>query len=181
VTGLLLLALATALLLGGAELFVEHVAAAAARLGLSVLAVAVLLAGAEPEELLTAVLASAADRPGLAAGDALGATTTALTAALGLAALARPLPVGRRVRRYGAGSALAGALAVLALLDGLVTRTEGLLLLLSYVLLVAGVWRLERTPPVIGELAELAERDGERTGTAPPGRRSASSWSGWRS
>jgi len=167
VTGALLLVLAAALLLGGAELFVEHAAAAAARLGLSVLAVAVLLAGAEPEELLTAVLASAADRPGLAAGDALGATTTALTAALGLAALARPLPVGRRVRRYGLGSALAGALAVLALLDGLVTRTEGLLLLLSYLLLVAGVWRLERTPPVIGELAELAERDGEQDGDRP--------------
>ena len=37
---------------------------------LSVVAVAVLLAGAEPEELVTAVLASAQDRPGLAAGDA---------------------------------------------------------------------------------------------------------------
>ena len=154
-TGLLLLLLAAGLLVAGAELFAEHAAAAAGRLGLTVVAVAVLLAGAEPEELVTAVLASAADRPGLAVGDAVGANLTMLTAALGLAALVRPLPVGRRVRLYAVGAAVAGLLAVLVLLDGRVTRVEGVLLLLAYAGLVAAVWRRERTPPLIGELAEL--------------------------
>jgi len=119
----------------------------------------VLLAGAEPEELVTAVLASAQDRPGLAAGDALGANLTMLTAALGLAALARPLPVGRRTRQYAIASAVAGLLAVVALLDGRVGRDEGVLLLLAYAGGVAAVWRRERTPPAIGEPAELDDDD----------------------
>jgi cation:H+ antiporter len=119
----------------------------------------VLLAGAEPEELLTAVLASARERPGLAAGDALGANITMLTAALGLAALVQPLPVGRRVRLYAVGATGAGLLAVGGLLDGRVGRVEGAGLLLAYALLVAAVWRRERTPPAIGELAELDDDD----------------------
>jgi cation:H+ antiporter len=109
--------------------------------------------------LVTAVLASAQDRPGLAAGDALGANVTMLTAALGLAALVHPLPVGRRVRTYAVGAAGAGLLAVAVLVDGVLSRVEGGLLLLVYALLVAAVWRRERTPPAIGELAELAELD----------------------
>jgi cation:H+ antiporter len=121
--------------------------------------VGILLAGAEPEELLTAVVASAQGRPGLAAGDAIGANVTMLTAALGLAALVRPLPVGRRVRQYAVGAAGAGLLALLALLDGRVSQVEGALLVLAYAGLVAAVWRLERTPPVIGELAELDDDD----------------------
>ena len=152
----LLLLAAAGLLVAGAELFVDSAAAAASRLGVTVLAVAVLLAGAEPEELVTAVLASAADRPGLAVGDAVGANITMLTAVLGLAALVRPLPVGRRTRTYAVGAAVAGLLAVLALLGG-IGSGEGALLLLAYAGLVALVWRREQAPPVIGELAELAE------------------------
>ena len=127
----------------------------------------VLLAGAEPEELLTAVLASAQERPGLAAGDAVGANLTMLTAALGLAALARPLPVGRTVRLYAAGAGVAGVAALLTFLDGRIGRVEGAGLLALYALLVGAVWRRERTPPVIGELAELDDDEAERgTGLA---------------
>lgn len=164
-TALLLLAAAAVLLVVGAELFVENAAAAAARLGVTVLAVAVLLAGAEPEELLTGVLASAQDRPGLAVGDAVGANVTMLTAALGLAALVRPLPVGRRTRLYAGGAAVAGLLAVLALVGG-VSRLDGALLVLAYAGLVAGVWRREQAPPVIGELAELDEGRADGPGDA---------------
>ena len=89
-----LLLVSVGLLVADAELFVENAAAAAGRLGVTLLAVAVLLASAEPEELLTAALASAQGRPGLAVGDAIGANVTMLTAALGLAALVRPLPIG---------------------------------------------------------------------------------------
>ncbi|WP_088320814.1 sodium:proton exchanger [Kineosporia sp. R_H_3] len=157
--GVLLLAGAAVALVVGAELFVENVARAARRLGLTIVAVGILLAGAEPEEALTGVLASAAGRPGLAAGDAIGANVTMLTAALGLAALARPLPVGRRVREYAAGAAVAGLLAVAVLADGVVGRVEGGLLLLAYVALVALVWWREREPPAIGELAEVDDDD----------------------
>ncbi|MDT7573070.1 MAG: cation:H+ antiporter [Actinomycetota bacterium] len=159
--GALLLLLATVLLVAGAELFVENAAAASKRLGVTVLAVGLLLAGAEPEELLTGVLASGSGHPGLAAGDALGANVTMLTATLGLAALLRPVPVGHRVRVYGVLSSVAGVLAVLAVLGGHVGRLEGGLLVLAYVVLVAVIWRREQQPPSIGELAEM-EEDGEK-------------------
>jgi cation:H+ antiporter len=159
VIGLAFLLVAAALLVGGAELFVENASAAARRLGVTVLAVGILLAGAEPEELLTGVLASLKDRPGLAAGDAIGANVTMLTACLGLAALVRPLRLGRRVRQYAALSAVAGVLAVLALLDGHVGRVEGGLLVLAYVALVGLVWWREQEPPKLGELAELDDDD----------------------
>jgi cation:H+ antiporter len=161
VIGLLLLVLATVLLVAGAELFVENAAAASKRLGVTVLAIGLLLAGAEPEELLTGVLASGSGHPGLAAGDALGANVTMLTATLGLAALLRPVPVGHRVRVYGVLSSVAGLLAVLAVLGGHVGRVEGGLLVLAYVVLVAVIWRRERQPPSIGELAEI-EEEGEK-------------------
>jgi cation:H+ antiporter len=164
VLGWLLLAAAAVLLVGGAELFVENAAGAARRLGVTVVAVGVLLAGAEPEELLTAVIAAARDRPGLAAGDAIGANVTMLTACLGLAAVVRPLHLGRRVRGYALLSAGAGVLAALALLSGDVGRLEGALLLAAYAGMVGLVWWREREPPVLGELAELAE--GQQPGRA---------------
>ena len=165
-TGLLLLAASAGLLIAGAELFVRHVAGAARRLRVSVLAVALLLAGAEPEELLTAVLAALRGHPGLAAGVAVGANVTMLTATLGLAALLRPLPVGRRVRRYAAVSAAAGVLAVAALAGGHVSRWEGGVLLAGYAAVVALVWWRERRPPSIGELAE-ADTGGDEANPAP--------------
>lgn len=159
--GWLLLLGAAALLVVGAEMFVANAAGAARRLGVTVIAVGVLLAGAEPEELLTAVIAALQDRPGLAAGDAIGANVTMLTACLGLAALVRPLALGRRVRQYAVLSAVAGVLAVLVLLSGGVGRLEGGLLLVAYVGLVALVWWREKAPPTLGELAEVAEEEDE--------------------
>lgn len=156
-TGALQLVLAAALLIAGAELFVDNAAGAGRRLGVTVVAVGVLLAGAEPEELLTAVIAAARDRPGLAVGDAIGANVTMLTACVGLAALVRPLHLGVRVRQYAVASAVAGGLALLALLGGTVGRVEGALLLLAYGGLVGLVWWREKAPPAIGELAEVEQ------------------------
>lgn len=164
--GLLLLGGATVLLVAGAELFAENADSAARRLGLSVLAVGLLLAGAEPEELLTGIIAAAHHHAGLAAGDALGANVTMLTLTVGLAAIVRPLPVGGRVRRYAIGSAVAGVAAVLALAGGGVGRVGGALLVAGYAVLVAVVWWFEREPPAIGELAEAAEAHHDERSTS---------------
>lgn len=156
---LLLLLAGAALLTAGAEAFAEHIGEAASRLGVSVLALGILLAGAEPEEAVTAMLASAQGYPELAAGDAIGANLVILTLAVGLAALLAPLPVGRRVVEYAAAAAVAGALAVGLLWDGMLGRPESTLLLVAYVAGVVWVWRREKEPPLLGELAELAEED----------------------
>ena len=155
------------LLVLGAEWFAGNVSAAAGKLGLSVFAVGLLLAGAEPEEAVTAVLASLDGHPALAAGDVIGANVVILALALGLAALLSPLPVSRRVKQYAGAAAVAGSLAVLVLLNGHVGRAEGCGLVVAYVAGVVVVWRRERVPPVIGEVAELFEGDDEPAGRSP--------------
>jgi cation:H+ antiporter len=157
IIGFLLLVVATALLVAGAELFVRNAAATAARLGVTVVAVGVLLAGAEPEELVTSAFAAARGAPELAVGDALGANVALLTLVLGLAAFLRPLPFAGRVRHYAAVAAGAGGLAVLVLIGGRVGRLEGLALLAAYAGVVAFVWVREKALPVVGELAETEE------------------------
>jgi cation:H+ antiporter len=153
----LLLVGGAVLLTAGAEGFAEHVTGAASRLGVSVLALGLLLAGAEPEEAVTAMLASGRDHPALAAGDAIGANLVILTLTIGLAALLGRLPVTRRVMQYAVAAAVAGAVTVLLAWNGVVGRLEGAVLVLLYVGGVAWVWRRERRPPMIGELSELEE------------------------
>lgn len=165
--GIVLLAVAATLLWLGAELFVENAAAAGKRLGVTGLAVGLLLAGAEPEELITAVIAAVRGQGGIAAGDAIGANITMLTLVLGLAALLRPVPTGGRVRQYLVGAALLGAAAAVAV-PGDVGRLGGAVLVLVYVGAVAFVWIRERQPPAIGELAELEEEEEGETAEGRP-------------
>lgn len=170
VVPVLLLAVGAGLLTVGAEGFAENVTGAADRLGVSVLALGVLLAGAEPEEAVTAMLASGQGHPALAAGDAVGANLVILTLTLGLAALVTRLPVGRRALQYGVASAVLGAVSLVFLLNGVLGRLEGLVLVLLYVGGVVCVWHREKQPPLIGELAELTELDDkeESSGRALP-------------
>jgi len=170
VIAVVLLVAGAALLTAGAEAFAEHITAASSRVGVSVLALGILLAGAEPEEAVTAMLAAAQGHPALAAGDAIGANLVILTVTLGLAALLTPLPVSRRVMQYAAAAAAVGGLAVGVMWNGVLGRGEGTVLLLVYVLGVLWVWRREKEPPVVGELAELAEPAEEEPGSEVPSR-----------
>ena len=61
-----------ALIVWGAETFAEHLSVAAVRLGVSTFALALLLAGAEPEELATSVTAALRHAPGIALGNVVG-------------------------------------------------------------------------------------------------------------
>lgn len=158
---------AAALLWFGAELFVENSSSAGSRLGVTGLAVGLLLAGAEPEELITAVIAAVRGQGGIAAGDAIGANITMLTMVMGLAAALRPLPTGGRVRQYLVGASGVGVLAAL-LVPGGVSRSEGAVLIVAYLVAVAFVWVRERQPPAIGELAELQEDREEESPEEPP-------------
>ena len=166
-----LLVAGAVLLTVGAEAFAEHITEASSRLGVSVLALGVLLAGAEPEEAVTAMLASGQGHPALAAGDAIGANLVILTVTVGLAALLAPLPVSRRVAQYAGAAAAAGVLAVALTWNGVLGRGEGLVLLLAYVAGVVWVWRREKQPPMIGEMAELAEEQAEEAQQAGNGHR----------
>src|SRR4030095_6080141 len=78
----------------GAETFAEHLTDASARLGVTTFALALLLAGAEPEELATSVTAALRGVPATAFGDVIGTNVAMCTVALGLGALIAPLPFG---------------------------------------------------------------------------------------
>lgn len=159
VWSVVLLVVGAVLLTVGAETFAENVTAAAAKLGVSVLALGVLLAGAEPEEAVTAVLASAQGHPALAAGDAIGANLVVLTLTLGLAALVSSLPVSARVVEYAVAAAVLGAVALVFLWNGVMSRLEGGILVGAFAAGVLWVWRREQEPPVVGELAELGHHE----------------------
>src|SRR5215472_19211975 len=95
----LLLLIGTGLLLAGADWFLDGAGDLARALGVSALVLGVLLAGLEPEEMLTAAIASARGAPALAVGNVVGTNVTMVTAALGLSALLSPMVIDRRVRR----------------------------------------------------------------------------------
>src|SRR5690606_28331329 len=109
--------------------------------------------GAEPDELATALTAAARGEPGIAWGVAIGSNIALLGLILGLAALARPVRLDARVRRYAAGAAGLGALAaVFATTGAVLDRAEGGVLVAAYLLGAALVWQAERAPPPIGEI-----------------------------
>ena len=139
----------------GAETFAEHLAVASTRLGVSAFALALLLAGAEPEELATAVTASLRDAPAIVFGDVIGANVAICSVALGVGALVAPLPFDRGVFRYGLAGLAAGTLAAGLSWNGTLSRLGGLVLVVAYVAFVVVIWLLERHPPTLGETGEL--------------------------
>jgi cation:H+ antiporter len=141
----------------GAEAFAEHLAPAAVALRVSTFALALLLAGAEPEELATGVAASLRHAPGVAFGDVAGANVAMCLVALGVGAVLAPLPFGTRVRRYGLAAVPVGVACTVIAWGGQVSRPEGLGLVGLYLAYVAVIWALEGQPPILGETAELAE------------------------
>src|SRR5437763_13187714 len=124
-----LLAVGTILLLAGADWFLDGVEDLARSLGVSALLLGVLLAGIEPEEMLTSAIASGRSAPGLAIGNVIGTNVTIITVALGLSALISPIIIERSVRRQALIATLASILPVVLLFLGIVTQLEGILLL----------------------------------------------------
>lgn len=141
----------------GAETFAKHLGGAAVRLQVSSFALALLLAGAEPEELATTIAATLRDAPAIAFGDVIGANIAICLVALGVGGIVAPLPFGKRVMRYALFGFPIGVTAVGFIWDGQVTRIEGAILLALYVLYLGIIWAVERQPPAMGETGALEE------------------------
>jgi cation:H+ antiporter len=128
-----LLAVGTLLLVVGADWFLDGAGDLARAFGVSALVLGVLLAGLEPEEMLTAAIASGRGAPTLAVGNVIGTNVTIITAALGLSALIFPMIIDRSVRRQALIATVVSVLPVVLLLSGVVTQLEGVLLLVVFV------------------------------------------------
>ncbi len=166
---LIVFVVGVAVIVWGAEAFAEHLGAASVRLGVSSFALALLLAGAEPEELATAVAASLRGSPGIALGDVVGANVAICLVALGVGAWIAPLPFRAGVMRYALLGLPLGAVGAWFAWDGEVNRLEGGVLVVLYVAYVAAIWWAERKPPMLGEVGELAEAR-EAAGAGATGR-----------
>src|SRR5229473_2182573 len=105
-----LLVVGTLLLLLGADWFLDGAGDLARALGMSALVLGVILAGLEPEEMLTAAIASARGAPSLAVGNVIGTNVTIVTLALGLSALITPIVIDIRVRRQALAATLVSIL-----------------------------------------------------------------------
>lgn len=160
---LIVLAAGVGAIVWGAEAFAEHLGKAAVVLGVSSFALALLLAGAEPEELATAVIASLRGSPGIALGDVIGANVTICLVALGVGALVAPLPFAGSALRYAMLGLPLGVVGAWFAWDGNVSRPEGAVLILLYVAYVSLIWIVERHPPSLGEVEELQEAQAANT------------------
>ena len=128
-----LLVVGTGLLLIGADWFLDGAGDLARALGVSALVLGVLLAGLEPEEMLTAAIASARGAPALAVGNVIGTNVTIVTAALGISALIFPMVIDESVRRQALIATMVSVLPLVLLFLGIVTQLAGVLLLVVFV------------------------------------------------
>src|SRR6266702_7980993 len=139
-----LLVAGSVLLLLGADWFMDGVRDLARSLGMSALVLGVILAGLEPEEMLTAAIASGRGAPALAVGNIIGTNVTIVTVALGLSALIFPMVIDRSVRRQALIATLVSVLPVVLLFLGVVTQMEGILLLVVFVGYTIFLFRTDR-------------------------------------
>jgi cation:H+ antiporter len=139
-----LLVVGTLLLVLGADWFLDGAGDLARALGVSALVVGVLLAGLEPEEMLTAAIASARGAPALAVGNVIGTNVTMVTVALGLSALIFPMTISVRVRRQALIATLVSIIPIVLLFLGVVTQLEGVFLLVVFVGYTLFLFRTDR-------------------------------------
>ena len=147
----------TLLLLLGADWFLDGAGDLARALGVSALVLGVVLAGLEPEEMLTAAIASARGAPTLAVGNVIGTNVTIVTVALGLSALIFPLVIDRSVRRQALIATLVSIIPIVLLFRGEVTQLEGALLLVVFVGYTMFLFRTDRE--AIKRMAEVEADD----------------------
>ncbi|MBA3822368.1 MAG: sodium:calcium antiporter [Ktedonobacterales bacterium] len=161
----------TLLLLRGADWFTDGATDLARELGVSTLLVGIVLAGLEPEEMLTAAIASGRGAAGIALGDIIGTNVTIVLAALGLAAWLTPLIIHPAVRRQAVIATLASVPPIIALYLGFIPRWVGVLLLALFVGYTLLLVRVDHQALARQTAAEQLEQDDEDADAPAPSRR----------
>lgn len=141
---ILLFLLGLGLLLLGAEWLVTGATRLAAIWGISPLVVGltVVAFGTSAPEMVVSVVAAARDQGGLALGNVVGSNIANVALILGLAALIRPMPVGRDVMARDVPVTIAVSILVLVLgWNGLIGRWEAGILLAAFLWYVLHLFR----------------------------------------
>jgi cation:H+ antiporter len=164
----LLLLIGTILLVVGADWFLDGASDLARALGVSALVLGILLAGLEPEEMLTAAIASARGAPTLAVGNVIGTNVTIVTAALGISALLFPMVISVHVRRQALIATLVSIIPVALLFLGMVTQLEGVLLLGVFVGYTIFLFRTDREAVLRMAQSEVDDDDDDQKPNVSP-------------
>lgn len=140
----------------GAELLLRGATRLARRLGISpiVIGLTVVSVGTSTPELAIALTAAAEGRGPLAVGNIAGTNIVNILLILGLSAAIRPLPTRSLSVRLDVPVMIATAVALLVMaLDGVLTRAEGLGLLLAAVVYTVALVQLGRQEDAATRLA----------------------------
>lgn len=160
-----LLVAGTALLTFGAEGAIRAAGKLAMSRGISPFMLGALLFGIDVESLGAALIAAGRNQPSIAVGEAFGTIVFLFGVGFGIALLVAPGPVPAPSQPMVLWPAAALLLCALALTDEQITRYEGLLLLLSYVVYVSLVIREGRAARAVGE---HIEQEAAEVGRVPP-------------
>lgn len=137
-------------LLVGAEILVRAGASLAGRFGVPpiVIGLTVVSIGTSLPELAIGIDAARGGSPALAVGNIVGTNLVNLLFILGLAALLVPVAFERRTLRFDLPAMVVAALALYVLArDGVLARTDGVLLLLGGIVYTGGVLYAGRRDP----------------------------------
>ncbi|MEE8342253.1 MAG: calcium/sodium antiporter [Gammaproteobacteria bacterium] len=134
-----------ALLVWGANRFVVGAAATAYHLGVSPLIIGLTIVGfgTSAPEILVSAMAAWQGNPGLSIGNAIGSNITNIALVLGVGALITPLDVHSQALRRELPILVGVMFAVLLLiLDGVLSRVDGIILLLGLVLILTWITKV---------------------------------------
>lgn len=124
------------LLIWSADLLVDNAAELAARLGISAFLVGIIIVGfgTSAPEMFVSAIAAFDNKGNLALGNALGSNITNIGLVLGFAAFIRGLSVGKTAARRDIPIVLlTGIISIWLVKDGLLSRLDGIVLLLVLV------------------------------------------------
>jgi cation:H+ antiporter len=162
-TEIALFVVGIALLVAGAQRAVTAAADLALYYGVSKLfvGVTVISVGTSVPEMTTSLYAASYGAGDLVVGNIVGSETAQITLAIGIVALVSPIVAERRnVMIYGGAMVLSMVIMILTLEDGELIRSEGFLMMLSYVFFVYTLYTNEGGEEVTEEVV----------GSEPPGR-----------
>jgi len=161
---ILLLIFGIALVLYFAEKLVKGTVGISLGFGISTFIISVIFIGFDPENLAVGAVGSYEGASGIALGSIIGAAMVAIALAFGLTALIAPMKFEKAPKQILIIPVLAVLLLGLLGLDGQLSRIDGAVLLLGFVLSIIYLIRLSKKGLDIqptGEVAETLEDAGK--------------------
>lgn len=132
------------LVIAFAERLVKGALGTSLGFGASPFLVSVIFIGFDPENLAVGTVGALEGVAGIALGSIIGAAMVAIALAFGVTALCVPMTFGQAPKQVLAVPILAGLLLGLLCLDGQLSRRDGAVLLLGFVLSIVYLLRLSR-------------------------------------